>query len=178
MRCELCIKQIWDDMSRKIDLLKQFHLLVKALNINHTFPSEDKCGVECKYEVFKKFMTRLTDYFFAIIESGTTSFENEPLITQQKEIFRLIKCFGPMFIDFNEYPRYVGRKSAIFEKHVNEDIKCEHGYAYSAGQLNMCKWVNEDTWERMNKYFPDENQINMCPTTVSGKECTYVQKTY
>ena len=44
-----------------------------------------------------------------------------------------------MYIDFDEYPHYSGRNSAIFEKHVSEDIKCEHGYAYSAGQCNMCK---------------------------------------
>ena len=61
MRCELFIKQMWDDMSRKIDLLKELHLLLKALNINYKFPSEDKCGVEGKYGVFKKFITKLTD---------------------------------------------------------------------------------------------------------------------
>ena len=93
MRCELCIKHLWDEISRKNDLLKELHLLVKALNKNYKFPSEDKCGVEGKYGVFKNIITKLTDYFFTIIESGNTSFENDPLITQQKEIFRLIKCF-------------------------------------------------------------------------------------
>ena len=42
-----------------------------------------------------------------------------------------------MYIDFDEYPHYSCRNSAIFEKHVNENIKFEHGYAYSAGQRNM-----------------------------------------
>ena len=60
-------------------------------------------------EFSKKFITKLTDYFFTIIESGTTSFENESLITQQKENCGLIKHFGPMFIDFYEYPHYSGR---------------------------------------------------------------------
>ena len=111
----------------------------------------------------------MTDYFFTIIESGTTSFEKEPLVTQQKENCRLIKCFGPMYIYFEEYENCSCRNSAIFEKHVNEDIKCEHGYVYSAGQRNMCKWVNDDTWEMMKNCFPDANQINMCPKTVSCK---------
>ena len=75
MRCEVCIKQLWDDMSRKIDLLKELHSLVKALNKNYKFSSEYKCGVEGKYGVCKNFITKLTDYFFTIIESGTTSFE-------------------------------------------------------------------------------------------------------
>ena len=56
-----------------------------------------------------------------------------------------MQCFGPMFIDFDEYPHYSVRESIIFEKDVNEAIKCEHGYAYSAGQRPICKWVNEDT---------------------------------
>ena len=32
-----------------------------------------------------------------------------------------------MYINFDEYPRYSGRVFGIFEKYVNEDIKCEHG---------------------------------------------------
>ena len=72
-----------------------------------------------------------------------------------------------MFIDFDEYPHYSGRESTIFEKHVNEDIKYEHGHAYSAGQSTICKWVIENTWERMKNCFPDATQIYMCPITVS-----------
>ena len=60
-RCEVCIKQLWDYMSRKIDLLKELNLLVKALNKNYKFPSEDKCGVEGKYIVCKNIITKLTD---------------------------------------------------------------------------------------------------------------------
>ena len=81
-----------------------------------------------------------------------------------------------MFIDFYEYPHYSGRESTILEKRVNEDIKCEDGYSYYEGQRAICKWVNEDTWERMKNCFPDAIQIYMCPITVLCKECTYVQK--
>ena len=45
-----------------------------------------------------------------------------------------------------------------------------------AGQRTICKWVNEETWERKKNYFPDATQIYMCPITVSCNECTYVQK--
>ena len=112
---------------------------MKALNKYFKVPGEKKYGV-CK-----KFITKLTDYFFAIIDLGTTSFGNEPLFTQTKETCRLMKFSGPMFIDFDDYLHYSGRESTIFEKDVNEDIKCEHGYAYSAGQRAICKWVNEHT---------------------------------
>ena len=61
-----------------------------------------------------------------------------------------------MYIDFDEYPHYSGRSSAISEKYMNENIKCEHGYEYHSGKRNMCTWVNEDTWEMMKNCFPDE----------------------
>ena len=80
MRCEVCVKELWDDMSREVDLLKESHSLVKALNKNYKRPREEKYGV-CK-----KFITKLTDYFFTIIDLGTVSFVNAPLFTQEKEI--------------------------------------------------------------------------------------------
>ena len=55
MRCEVCIKELWDEMSRKVDLLKELHSLVKALNKSYKVPREEKYGV-CK-----KFIAKLTD---------------------------------------------------------------------------------------------------------------------
>ena len=42
-----------------------------------------------------------------------------------------------IYIDFDEYPRYSDRTSAIFEKNVNESIQCDHGYAYSSEENNF-----------------------------------------
>ena len=47
MRCEVCINELWDDMSRKFDILKELHSLVKALNKSYKVPREEKYGV-CK----------------------------------------------------------------------------------------------------------------------------------
>ena len=110
MRCEVYIKELWDDMSGKFYIMKELNSLVMALNKPDTSPREEIYGF-CK-----KFITKLTDYFFTIIDLGTASFGNESLFTQQKEMFPLIKCFGPMYIDFDEYPRYSGRNAEIFEK--------------------------------------------------------------
>ena len=74
----------------------------------------------------------MTYYFFTKIDLGTASFGKEPLFTQQKENFQLIKCFGPRYIDFDEYPRYSGRNSEMFEKNVNENSQCDYGFAYSS----------------------------------------------
>ena len=78
MRCELCIKELWDDMSGKFDLMKELYSLVKALNKNYKSPREEKYGF------FKKIITKLTYYFFTIIYLGTASFGNEPYFTEQK----------------------------------------------------------------------------------------------
>ena len=130
-------------MSRKVYILKELHSLVMALN------KPDKSPRETKYGVCKEFITKWTDYFSTIIDLGTASFGNESLFTQQKEKILLIKCFGPMYIDFDEYPCYSGRNSEIFEKNVNESIQCVHGYAYSSGKRKMCIWVNEESWGMM-----------------------------
>ena len=37
-----------------------------------------------------------------------------------------------MHIDFEEYPRNSGEKSAIFGENVNKSIQCNNGYAYSS----------------------------------------------
>ena len=38
------------------------------------------------------------------------------MFTELKENYPSIKYFGPMYIDFDDYPHYSGRTSAIFEK--------------------------------------------------------------
>ena len=73
IRCEMCIKELWNDMSRKVYLLKELHSLVRALNKPDTRPREEI------YAFCKNFITKLTDYFFTIIYVGTASFGNESL---------------------------------------------------------------------------------------------------
>ena len=42
-----------------------------------------------------------------------------------------------MYIAFDDYPPYSGGNSEIFEKYVNENIQCVHGYAYFSGKHKM-----------------------------------------
>ena len=67
---------------KKNYVLKELNSLVMALN------KPDKSPREEKYGVCKKIITKLTDYFFTIIDLGTASFGNESLFTQQKDFFR------------------------------------------------------------------------------------------
>ena len=96
-------------MSRKMKILKELHALVKALNRKKITGSKG-------FGVCKIFITTFTEYFFSTFCLGTTSVGKKPFFTQQKEKCQLIQCFGPMFIDFGEYPRYSGRESIILEK--------------------------------------------------------------
>ena len=116
--------------------IEELHSLVRALNKPDISPREEIFGA-CK-----KFIKKLTDYFFAIIDLGTESFVNWSSFTQLKENIPLVKHFGPMYIDFDEYPHYSGRISEIFEKYVNENIHCVHGYSYSSGKQKNFTWVN------------------------------------
>ena len=81
-----------------------------------------------------------------------------------------------MFIDFDDYPHYSGKESKKFVKDINEAIRYEHGYAFSADHHPICKWVDEKTWDRLKKYFPDATEVYKCPKTVSCNECSYVPR--
>ena len=62
-----------------------------------------------------------------------------------------MQCFGPMYIDFDNYPHYSGRESKKFEIYINEAISFVHGYVSSANHNKNCKWVDEKTWEILKK---------------------------
>ena len=91
----------------------------------------DKRPGEDIFVVCKKSIIKLTDYFFVVLDLGTESFGNGCLSTQLEENYSLIKYCAPMYIGFYEYPPYRGRISEMFEKNVNKNIQCYHGYAYS-----------------------------------------------
>ena len=45
MRCDIYIKELWHDMSKKVELLKELHFIVRALNKPDTSPREKIPGV-------------------------------------------------------------------------------------------------------------------------------------
>ena len=60
----------------------------------------------------------MTDYLFMILDLGTTSFVNISVFTTLNKISPLIKKIGSMYIDFDDYPCYSGKKSANFKKEL------------------------------------------------------------
>ena len=95
---------------QKIELLKELNFLVRNFNKPKKIPREEIFGV-CK-----KFIRKLIDYIFVIIDLWTASFGNGSLFTQLNNNAPLINHFGLMYIDFYEYPPYNGRISECFEK--------------------------------------------------------------
>ena len=55
MRCDICIKELWHYMSRKVELLKELHFFVRTLNKPDTILRGKISGV-CK-----KIITKWTD---------------------------------------------------------------------------------------------------------------------
>ena len=45
MRCDIFIRELWHDMSKTIDLLKELNFLVRALNKPDKTPREEMFGV-------------------------------------------------------------------------------------------------------------------------------------
>ena len=134
-------------MSKQINILKELHLLVRALNKIDNKPRDWIFGV-CK-----KFIGKLTYYFFMILDVGTASFRNGYCFTQLKENAALIEHSGPMYIDFDEYPPYSDTISEYFETNINANIQCDHGYAYYSSKHKMCTCVNKESLEMTKNHF-------------------------
>ena len=80
-----------------------------------------------------------------------------------------------MYIDFDKYPRYSGRISANFEKKSMKIFNLIMVMPILQAK-KLCKWVNEEIWEKMKTCFPEAKQIKQCPKSSLCNECTYVQK--
>ena len=105
----ICTRELWHYMSKKIELLKELHYLVRFFNKPEKNPREEIFGV------YKKIIRKLTEYFLIILDLGTASFENGSLFTKLKDNAPLIKHFGPIYIYFDEYPLYTDK---ISEKNI------------------------------------------------------------
>ena len=110
-----------------------------------------------------------------ILDEGTLSLENGSFLIELKENITLIKKFGPMYLNFDGYRPY---SDAIFENveiNVNANIQCDNGYAYSSSKEKIFTWINEESWEIMQTYFPDAKGLKKPPKITRCKKCEYIQ---
>ena len=91
------------------------------------------------------FISKLTDYFFAIIDEETPSLGHVTLFTGIKVKFYTDKHFGPMYIDFDYHYFYIGAIYENFKTIDNAHIQCDNGYPYSKIKDNMLTYINEDS---------------------------------
>ena len=87
----------------------------------------------------------------------------------------MIKHFGPIYIDFDEYLPFSDALSENFVTNIHAHIRCNNIYPYSTTKGNMLTWTNKGSWEMTKKGFPDAKQVKKCPTTTVCKICTYVK---
>ena len=98
---------------------------MKALNKSDNVPGYGIFGV------WKKFISKLTDYFFTIIDEETTSLGKRTFY-YPKIICNIDKIFSTnVYFDFNDYPPYSGAISENFETNINARIWCNNGFPYS-----------------------------------------------
>ena len=75
----------------------------------------------------------------------------------------MIKKFGPIYIDFDDYPPYSDRISENFGTNFNENMQCDRGYDYSSVKKKIVriyewgKMGNDENlfpWGKANKKIP------------------------
>ena len=77
--CVICIRALWQDMSKTIELFKYLYFLLRALNKVDRSPREEILSVGKK-------IIKITDYFIMILDLGTESFVNGYLFTELNKI--------------------------------------------------------------------------------------------
>ena len=110
-----------------------------------------------------------------ILDLGAASFGNGYLFTELKGNSPLIKKLGQCILILMSILPIVVEYLKCLKNNVNENIQCDHGYAYYSGKNKMCAWVNEESWAMMKTCFTDANKIKN-PKNTLCKECTYVHK--
>ena len=126
---------------KTISILKKLHFLVRALNKPDISHREEIFGV-CK-----KFITKLIDYFFTIIDLGNASFGNESSFNQQKDhaplIKNLVQCKSillsilPIVVEFLNFLKKMLMKifSVFMVMNILQaNIKCAHGLMNKFGE--------------------------------------------
>ena len=71
----MCKTQLWNDMSKKIEPLKELHIIAKTRN------KIDNEPVDFIFGVCRKLKRKLIDYLFTLLEEVNVSLGNSTLFT-------------------------------------------------------------------------------------------------
>ena len=68
-----------------------------------------------------------------------------------------------MYLELDDYPPYSGKRSVIFETHINRNLRCSHGYTNCVGHTDFITWVSKHSWEMLLSEFSHAERISACP---------------
>ena len=51
-----------------------------------------------------------------------------------------------MYLHLDDYPPYSGKKSDIFDTHVNSNLICIHGYTNCMRHTDLTTWISNKAW--------------------------------
>ena len=55
--------------------------------------------------------------------------------------------YGPMYLQFDDYPPYSDTKSDIFDTHINSNLRCIPGYTNCMRHTDLITWVSNSSWD-------------------------------
>ena len=76
-----------------------------------------------------------------------------------------------MNLKFDDYPPYSGKKSYIFETHINKNLRCIHGYTNCMRHNDLITWVSNSAWKILLSEFNHDVKISPCPRTSLCNKC-------
>ena len=76
-----------------------------------------------------------------------------------------------MYLHLDDYPLYSGKKSDIFETHVNRNLRCIHGYTNCMRHTNLITWVSNYACMMLLSEFNHAVKIISCPRTTICNKC-------
>ena len=69
------------------------------------------------------------------------------------------------------YPPYSDKGSVIFEKHINRNLGCIHGYTNCVRHTDLITWVSKYSWEMLLSKFSHAEIISAFPRTIICNKC-------
>ena len=62
----------------------------------------------------------------------------------------MLTCvYGPLYLQLDDYPPYTGKNSDIFETHINNNLRCIHGYSNCMRYTYLITWVSNSAWKML-----------------------------
>ena len=70
-----------------------------------------------------------------------------------------------MYLQLDDYPTYYGKKSEMFETHINSNLRCIHGYTNFMRHTDLITWVSNSAWKMLLSQFIHVVKLSPCPRT-------------